>query len=241
MRGVLLVATIIVAGCGLIVAGCANYHTYRYRLTLEVETPAGIKTGTGVYEVSVSSGKPNLISPGGTAGSVKGEAISIDLGPSGRLFALLTKGQGGEYQHSYVGSLPNIVTTRAGLVVDGRRPDPPRYGNLASFTREVASLKGKIEVLFDELPMLVRFADATDPKSVELVLPANLEAAFGPGIYLRRAWIEMTSAHVTSGLEKHLPWITSLRTGLDGTIDHYPYGPKATLANALSALNFIRR
>jgi hypothetical protein len=236
MRGLTAIAAIIFVLIIFGPAGCEHYHTYRYRLTLEVETPEGIKTGSGVYEVSVSSGKANLISPGGSSGTVIGEAVIVDLAARGPMFVLLSKNE----QYTYAGTLPVVVAKRAGLVTDGRTQSPKRYENLADFTREIAALRGKIEVLFDELPTLVRFRDINDPKSVELVYPTSLDTAFGSHVALRQAWIEMTSDSVTTGIEEKLAWLKTLRTLLDGTQLHYASGPKSGLANSLSNRNFIQ-
>jgi hypothetical protein len=73
-----------------------NYPTctFRYKLTAEVLTPEGIKTGSGVIEVSYThflslSGVPNLIH------SVTGEAIFVDLGSNKNFFVTLTSRESG--------------------------------------------------------------------------------------------------------------------------------------------------
>jgi hypothetical protein len=69
------------------------------------------------------------------------------------------------------------------------------------------------------LPLLVRFRDISDPKTVEKVDPANLAASFGAGVKLTRATIETVpsgywpfnlfgigGSPVTRGIEARLPW-----------------------------------
>jgi hypothetical protein len=67
--------------------------------------------------------------------------------------------------------------------------------------------------------MLVDFRELSDPKSVEQIDPANFAAAFGSGVSLRRATIEVTNDPVTTGIEARLPWLSALKGGssLDGS------------------------
>jgi hypothetical protein len=76
-----------------------------------------------------------------------------------------------------------------------------------------------VELSPHELPLLVRFRDIDDPKTVERVEPGDLAASFGPGVYLERATIEITKDSISKGIEKRLSWIGPLRTrgaSLDG-------------------------
>jgi hypothetical protein len=59
---------------------------YKYRLTIHVETPDGIKSASGVYAVHRSKDPP-LLPHVGSIG-VKGEAIFVDLGEGRNLIAL---------------------------------------------------------------------------------------------------------------------------------------------------------
>jgi hypothetical protein len=47
-----MLARVLLGAAGLGISGCGESpQTYRYRLTLEVETPEGVKGGAGVIEV----------------------------------------------------------------------------------------------------------------------------------------------------------------------------------------------
>src|SRR5205823_8909224 len=80
-----LAAVVMIA---LALAGCERTESYRYKLTLAVNTPEGIKRGSSVvevlfYEVSFPER--------GTMHKLRGEALYLDLGPGARpLIALLT-------------------------------------------------------------------------------------------------------------------------------------------------------
>jgi hypothetical protein len=131
--------------------------------------------------------------------SARGEAVVVDFGEKGLLFALLK----GDDMHSDANW---IVRTAFGI----ERFSPPD-----AELRKLGSLSGKTELQFGQLPMLVRFRDINDPKSVERVDPNNLSATFGPGVMLEKATIEITLASVTTGIEKRLVW-------LDSDIARYP-------------------
>jgi hypothetical protein len=72
----------------LALAGCGPRPdaSYRYKLTISVETPEGMKTGSNVVELDyyeTASGAPHR---------TYGQALVLDLGASGTLVALLTQG-----------------------------------------------------------------------------------------------------------------------------------------------------
>jgi hypothetical protein len=88
---------------------------------------------------------------------------------------------------------------------------PIRYGGLsAEGIAYYSSLEAMTELSNDQLPMLVRFRDSKDPKTIEIVRPDELFRFFGNGVSLRRVTIEMTDDPITTGIEGLLP----------------PYGPE---------------
>jgi hypothetical protein len=79
----------------------------------------------------------------------------------------------------------------------------------APYLDEVTRLKPTGELALQDLPVLLRFRDPADPTSVELVDPSSLAASFGPGVRLKRAFIEITDDPITKGIEARLPWPAS--------------------------------
>ena len=206
--------------------GCGGHHfSYRYRLTIRVETPEGVRTGSGVLECRAfdTEGQfPQLDRRRGGA-MVAGEAVVVDLGSRGLLFVLLSGGR-----RPYVDELSANAVVRAGLV----RRGPELY---TDFAKEVTNVHGEVAVLPSELPTLVRFRDIADPSSVEFVDPNDLTASFGLGVRLLGASIEMTSDPVTTGIEKQLGWLAALKGGyLDGQFA----GGGPALSNILHGGNF---
>ena len=62
-------------------AGCGRTESYRYKLTLAVNTPEGVKRGSSVVEVLFSAVS---IPAQGVTHKLRGEALYLDLGPGAR-------------------------------------------------------------------------------------------------------------------------------------------------------------
>lgn len=87
----IIVRSMIVACAALIAWGCSGrpVYTYRYKLTIEVETPDGPKRAANVVEVSETT---VTFPDSAYRRSIRGEALYLDLGPSRPpLLALLNK------------------------------------------------------------------------------------------------------------------------------------------------------
>jgi hypothetical protein len=174
--------------------------TARYRLTIDVETPQGVRTGSGVIEVQYALQPPLLGSYHITSGT-RGEAVAVDLGSeSGTLFALLKESAIGLHR----GPPELFVETFA-----------PSLGSfdrdaIATITRLAGSSLVK-ELPPAQIPMLVRFRDRNDPLTVEKVDPGTLAKSFGPGVNLRRVTLQITRDPVTTGIERLLPWLPGLK------------------------------
>lgn len=225
-----------VAGIALVGAAFAQTRsafpseTVRYRLTLEAESDGKPVSGSGVIQVKQYDTTRSFGPIGGAGAEVTGEAVALDLGSKGLVFALL---------HGPV----------LGLLEDGR-PGPLLLKTFADvFGREVDPLK-KIRILQRErprremplkpIPMLVRFRNISEPASVEQIHPDNFAAALGPGTSLLRVTIEITDDPVTSAIDARLPWLADLKKGgsLDGS--RSAVSANNTLQSSLGYLSFKR-
>lgn len=191
--------------------------TIRYRLTLEAEVEGVPKTGSGVIEVTYSKNNDPISSAQFSIG-IHGEAVAVDLGPRGSLFALL-KGDTDSR------SGPEYIVLRAFNFPGGAFPHPVSEG-----LSQVSRLSGKRELPLTSLPMLVRFRDLNNPMTIEKVDPFDLQKPFGPGVRLNRATLEIVSSGiwpfnrlglsgqpVTNHLQQMLPWLAGTKGGyLDG-------------------------
>lgn len=177
-----------------------NYPTYSWhqKLTVEVKTPEGVKTGSAVTAIEWTK---NFFSGGWGGASwhskVRGEAVVVDLGAGKYLFALLRSSNDTEYiEHLATRSLYN-ETKR----VWGKEPFR-RVGN----TNEPIVVPRKV------YPLLVTFSDINAPMSVKKVAPDDLAATFGAGYSLKSITLEITDEPVTKGkVETVLGWINNLK------------------------------
>lgn len=211
--------------------------TMRYRLTLEAEVDGQPKSGSGTVEVTYK-GQPEIGSGRDFVWGYRGEAVALDLGERGTLFALLKAGDDSR-------SAPETIIFRACGFPGGIWP----RGSMSDVVKQIQRISGKCELPLDSLPMLVRFADMNDPKTVERVSPNNLAAQFGPGARLVRASLQVvpsgswkpslsqfrTETAATITIEQRLPWLPRYH---DRMFDEHRYetiSSELRLANSLSA------
>jgi len=194
-----LIASGTLALAALALTGCGNRSsTFRYRLTVEVDTPQGVKTGSSVIEVDLTdTGDGAWVLPDarGINAELRGEAVAVDLPGGQALFALLRTEQDGDaavwFAHRAVNAPPQFDGEYAGI----RRTDYMKEHKLAGV------LEGA------NRPMLVTFGDPADPTSVARVDPDDLAATFGNGVILRGITVQLTDDPVTSGIEERLGWL----------------------------------
>ena len=226
------------AGGVIGLVGCsASPANYNYRLRLDIETPDGPRHGESVLQCMPFDTGDHWWSRGELRRAgvrVKGEAVAVDLGARGTLFALLIGPQG---DVDYAAYLPQKALIRLGVVRTDYSTNPNISTTEIVRNREQAirSHRGVVDLLPAEIPMLVRFGDLADPKSVASVDPNDLAASFGPGVKLVRATIETTDDPVTTGIAKRLGWLEQY---YDQRLDGSRFGSiesKNRFANSLSA------
>ena len=210
--------------------------TLRYRLTLEAEVDGRPKSGSGVIEVTYQKHLSVGAVGRDVTPSFRGEAVVLDLGPRGTLFALLIAGSASR-------SGPELIVLNTYGLPGGAFP-----GWDAESLKKLRSLSGKRELPLDSLPMLVRFRDVNDPKSVERVDSIDIGKSFGPNVKLMRATLEIvpagiwpanalgiTGEPITMGIEEQLTWIPR---HYDMKLDGQRYETSAAelkLANSLAS------
>jgi hypothetical protein len=173
-------------------------HRYHYKVTVAVQTPEGLKTGSAVREVVY---EPNLITlpdMAAVTASYRGEAVAVDLPGGETLFALLRSDE--------------FFTLQAA------------FGDDANSTLKTAKAKGTVAILQYPprtpreragYPLLVTFGDVRDPNTLLLVDPSNFAKSFGLGVALSRITVQITDDPVTSGIEKRLSWLPTVYQKLD--------------------------
>jgi hypothetical protein len=210
-------------------AGCAKAESYRYKLTLAVNTPDGVKRGSSVVEMLFSDVS---IPENGTMRKLRGEALYLDLGPGARpLIALLTSQLHPKYWKNERWSRDGGPNLDFFLRLYGE--PPVANANVLAGVSRLAHMRGPRTITPADLPDLVTFADINDPKSVIEIDPNDLQATLGPNISWNEITLESTDEPVTKGIERKLPWMREYfekNLRLDGS----NYGANIKLANILS-------
>jgi hypothetical protein len=176
-----------------------NRPNHKYRLTVEVETPEGVKSASGVMAVH-----PDRSYSRGGKTTTKGDAVFVDLGGGKNLVALLAH-TGKSLELDDI----NYVALRAYRAA----------GQNVSFN-QMSRVTGSAPVTGEAIPLLVSFADPADPATARLVPSDNIEGALGKGIRLRGISAEVVpngvwpldfggplGDPVTRGIEAKLPWL----------------------------------
>jgi hypothetical protein len=191
--------------------------TFRYKLTAEVMTPDGLKTGSSVIEVNYSH---NADWGGGRTPDLKmiGEATFVDLGGGKNLFVTLNSQESGR-QQSHGANYKPLKGALDGFAL------PLKVFNLnwvfgkereLCMAVQTLPLQQKFTVPLENLPALVSFSDLTDPDSVSVVQP-DLIASLHLGFELHHVVLEITQENPSSQIESILPWLPSKKPK-DGSI-----------------------
>jgi hypothetical protein len=177
-----------------------NRPGHKYRLTVAVETSAGIRSASGVLAVTPDRGYNNR---GKTLTS--GDAVFVDLGGPKNLVALLAH--------------PDKTLDLDGINYVALRAYGGAGGQRVSFN-QMSRMAGVVPVTGALIPVLATFADPADPRSMRILAPDNLEASLGPGFRLQRITAEVVpngfwpvdfggplGEPVTRAIRAKLPWL----------------------------------
>jgi hypothetical protein len=177
-----------------------NRPGHKYRLTVEVDTPDGVKSASGVLGVFPDRG----YSRGGHT-RIGGDAVFVDLAGGKNLVALLAH--------------PDKSLDLDGMNYLALRAYGAARGSRVSFN-QMSTMTGPVPVTGALIPLLVTFADPKDPASARLVAPDDPEAALGKGFRLHGIVAEVVpngwwpidfggplGEPVTRGIAAKLPWL----------------------------------
>lgn len=188
--------TLVALGLALGLSGCSSAdRRIRYKFTIEVDDNGTLRRGSTVQE-HVCSFNDGLFKHMGNALNcgTAGEALTVDLGEKGILFALMA----GDLERKSLDPEVFLFNAANGI----HRDDIPKeFDNVARLGNR------QIDIPVAELPLLVRFRDINDPDSVERVNPLHLDAKFGPGVKINKASVELTKESITSELAESIKWI----------------------------------
>jgi hypothetical protein len=177
-----------------------NRPGHKFRLAVDVETPAGVKSAAGILAITPDRGYSRK---GRTQTS--GDALFVDLGGGKNLVVLLAH--------------PDKTLDLDGINYVALRAYNAAGGKRVSFN-EMSQMRGAVPVKGELIPVLATFADPADPGTMRTVAPDNLEASFGSGFRLRGLSAEVVpngfwpvdvggplGEPVTRAIETRLPWV----------------------------------
>ena len=196
-----------------------NRGVLRYRITIEVDTPNGLKTGSSVLEAKFP-----------TNGMSEGQSPFVEVA-RGRFVFVLLSGEGRNLTFVLDNVLKDPNTKPSSI------PDDLPYSEYVDANRQ----KPFGVLKRDYPPMLVTFSDPNKPDSVERVDPENFAAQFGAGYSLRRMTMQVVDQNepLTEGIDQVLPWLDQYQSvNLKGYKAGATPFPDYTTAAGLNALSF---
>lgn len=214
-------------------------YNLNYKMTVTVETPEGIISGSAVRQIT--NGVPSTVWPGvGNPAGVYGEAVVVELGKRGILFALISDKSDLEFYSAFREYWPRGGATPEGIA---------HYAGMSVGTKGVLNPKNP-----PGYPQLVTFTDLNDPLSVteaqiweqnEMghfdLKDDRMEKIFGKGVKLVAITLEITEEPATARIKEILPWIPNYYNNLlDGNTIETIYA-KNQLANSLASGSFITK
>jgi hypothetical protein len=216
----------------LCLTGCGRSESYRYKLTVEVNTPEGVKRTSNVVEVQFSG----VSVPGrGVMHDLNGEALYLDLGAGRRPLIVSIVNQlhpsyGKDVRWSRDGGpSESLLSELYGAQLTG--------DDLLEKISSLSTKRGSHEIRLDDLPDLLTFEDVNVPSSVMEVDRHNLPASLGQNVSWAKVTLEVTDEPVTKNINSKLPWLQEYfekNLRLDGA----NHGAKRELANILSWSDF---
>ncbi len=190
-RGVLGLAVVALAAAALSACGSMFPARYRYRMTVEVMTPHGLRTGSAVYEIEAYANARLLPEERAGGGAFRGQAVVVDL-PDGPLFVLMRRPGGDD-------SLPGLVTQT--LLPDKNIKNVEDY--VAAVRRLGAAWSDlRADLPRQDWPRMIRFGDPSDPRTLYDTSPDQIGVS--------RIIIETTKDKISDGIEHIIPWIDHL-------------------------------
>ncbi len=194
-------------------AAC-NPYGWNQKLTVVIQTPDGVVTGSSVTQVTkiVSDGPFTLPQARGVQSELAGEAVVVEVLPGKYLFVLL-KG------------VDNLAFRAFEDVIPYRRGS-----EFARWARQIARHREPGIVPPANYPMMVMFEDISDPTSVRLVAPDDLVSAFGEGVRLQEMTLMITDEVSEQTIRLVLEWLSeSPEAPIIGDVDPFDFSVAATL------------
>ena len=177
---------------------------HKFRLTIEVETPGGVKSVSNVMSVTPNRGYGGSGAGESSMPRLRGDALFVDFGGGRNLVVLLAHDNDGREGEGMV-FLPMRAYRAA--------------GNDIQF-RDVRRMTKPVPVTGDLMPLMISFADEDRPQTARRVAPDRLDQVLGPGYRLKGLTLaavpnglwpfdfgSMLGEPVTRSIEREIAWL----------------------------------
>jgi hypothetical protein len=207
-----VLVTLVILALGFFYMASGPTFTYRYRLTIEVDTPHGPKSGSSVVETTLQNNHEVKWAPPEAqkfTARTRGQAVFVDLDDGKHIIALLAMGKTANSDSAFRTIVPGSL---------GVRPYEP--AEVFPAIAKASAARVTVSVPASLIPTLVLFEDLSDPRTARVVPSDDLETSFGLGYKIRDATIEFVSAGtwpfnemgltgqpITDDIRAKLPWL----------------------------------
>lgn len=176
-----------------------GYPTYSWhqKLTLEIETPDGIKAASTVNYVALRKVWTPAFLGYDRVYDFSGEALALELAPKKVLFVLLSGVNRPSQEGLAWGVFKDLV------------PGPPDPHGQVWFdgAQNISRVRETRVVPKDLYPLFLTFGDLNNPATFSIVDPDNLAATFGSGYSIRQMTLAITDEKLTEGaIDPYIPW-----------------------------------
>lgn len=185
-------AALVLATCG------GKVKSRNYILTIEVETPEGVSSGSSLIEIRNAKRPWYSISENRFSTGVIGKAVRVDLPDGRRLYGLLRNRSGMPISDLIGRTLPPAAEVGEGV-------DSSRFKEW-----EMSADNPRLPGGRSGQPMLVTFDDPQDPETLTEVDPSQVELSFGQGYRLKSIRVAQTHDDHSASMPLDLSWLKSI-------------------------------
>lgn len=209
-------------------------NTLRYELTIEVETPAGVRRGSSIIEAVIHRTVP-FWGDNGTHFRLRGEAPAVDL-PDGRILFALLQDVNNVFLPERAAAAANAMPALSGKILQGANEVGKFWPQLKAarpaLVVDAAMFEGQSAQSYPDLVVV----DPADIQSIQAVNPLASEQVLGAGVRFAKMRIAIVDAPPVLDLDRRAPWVLGMSQALDRAASRS--GP---LRHSLNLSRFIAR
>lgn len=187
-------------------------YTYRFKLTVELNTPGGLKTASGVFEVYEFQdyGMPGWNTHYGIR---EGEAIYVETGAKPLILIMATGGK--ELEGDYFPELGQIAFSDLDKNDWKTARELSRMVGAQAIVRSCFDIPGTPGHRYRErrndcYPTFVSIDSVVDPKTIKVFAADEIEENLGRGVKLARITISIVDEPIHHDIVNRLLWLTKI-------------------------------